>query len=145
MLISKDPHLKKCVIRMRHKERKATTGIIFVITRDNFSICTTEYTAKRTCIPSHTIRHGGQIYSSTYSQTQQKMDVMVNFIFCLLYPSERDQWTQVQTGHRASLDILEKSLSPSSFLYYWRRVKNVCLQILFVSVVMCHLFSSCMQ
>jgi hypothetical protein len=59
MLINKDPHLKKCVIGMRHKEMKAMTGIIFVITNDNFSTCITEYTAKRTRIPSHTIQTWG--------------------------------------------------------------------------------------
>jgi len=58
---------------------KAISGIIFIITRGNFSTCITEYTDKRTCIPSHTIETwgegGGQMYRPTYSQSQQKMEV----------------------------------------------------------------------
>jgi len=44
---------------MRHKEMKAMTGIIFVITHDNFSTYITEYTAKHTCTPFHTIETWG--------------------------------------------------------------------------------------
>jgi len=44
---------------MRHKEMKAMTGIIFVITHDNFSTYITEYTAKRTRTPFHTIETWG--------------------------------------------------------------------------------------
>jgi hypothetical protein len=85
------------------------------------------------------------MYSSTYSQTQQKMEVNGQLHIFLLYPSERYQQTDVQVGHRNILNVLEKSLSPLSFLYYWRRVKKVFLQILFDSAVMCYLFSSCVR
>jgi hypothetical protein len=87
---------------------------------------------------------GVQMYSSTYSQTQQQTEVIINFIVCMHYPSERDHWREVQAGPRASLDILEK-VSPLPASCLLEMIKNVRIQILFNFAVMCYLFSSCVK
>ena len=57
---------------MEHNEMNAMTGIIFVITHENFSTCVTEYKAECKFIPAQTMEtwKGCHVHSSTYSQTR---------------------------------------------------------------------------